>query len=173
MTDLEKLAIAQALYKAVGAIVSTKDPNSLRSAQDMELMRLYETIGVDRVALKVYSGTDENDEPIYTEVGKLSLRRKKASHKAEVVVEDTAAMWAWLHNEADETLLADIVPAIAKALDRYVERTGDVPDGCSVRHIDTPEGIAGTIITGCKPEDVAAALGGELPAAVVGLLEAE
>jgi hypothetical protein len=163
MTDLEKLAIAQALYKAVGKIVSTKDPDSLRSAQDMELMRLYETIGVDRVALKLGD----------TEVGKLSLRRKKATHKAEVVVEDTAAMWAWLHNEADETLLADIVPTIAKALDRYVERTGDVPDGCSVRHIDTPEGIAGTTITGCKPEDVAAALGSELPAAVVGLLEAE
>lgn len=163
MTDLEKLAIAQGLYKAVGAIVSTKDPNSLRSAQDMELMRLYETIGVDRVALKVGD----------TEVGKLSLRRKKATHKAEVVVEDTAAMWAWLHNEADETLLNDIVPTIAKALDAYVERTGDVPDGCSVRHIDTPEGIAGTTITGCKPEDVAAALGSELPAAVVGLLEAE
>lgn len=163
MTDLEKLAIAQGLFKAVGAIVSTKDPNSLRSAQDMELMRLYETIGVDRVTLKVGD----------TEVGKLSLRRKKATHKAEVVVEDTAALWAWLHNEADETLLADIVPAIAKALDAYVERTGDVPDGCSVRHVDTPEGIAGTTITGCKPEKIAEALGSELPAAVVGLLEAE
>jgi hypothetical protein len=164
MTDLEKLAIAQGLYKAVGAIVSTKDPNSLRSQLDMTLMDMYGgTPPVDRIVLEING----------TEVGKLSISRKKATHKAEVVVEDTAAMWAWLHNEADETLLEDIVPTIAKALDAYVERTGDVPDGCSVRHIDTPEGIAGTTITGCKPEDVAAALGSELPAAVVGLLEAE
>jgi hypothetical protein len=164
MTDLEKLAIAQGLYKAVGAIVSTKDPNSLRSQLDMTLMDMYGgTPPVDRIVLEING----------TEVGKLSISRKKATHKAEFVVEDTAAMWAWLHNEADETLLEDIVPTIAKALDAYVERTGDVPDGCSVRHIDTPEGIGGTRLTGCKPEKIAEALGSELPAAVVGLLEAE
>ena len=163
MTDSEKLAIAQALFKAVGAIVSTKDPDSLRSQQDRELMRLYETIGVDRMALKVGD----------TEVGKLSLRRKKASHKAEVIVNDEAAMWAWLYNDADETLLSEIVPHIVKSLDHYVERTGDVPAGCTIRRIDTEAGIAGTTITGCKPEDVAAALGTALPEAVAGLLEAE
>lgn len=161
--DGERLALAQALYKAVGAIVSTKDANSLRSAQDMALMDMYEDTGVDRIALKI------ND----IEVGKLSLRRKKATEKAEVVVDDEVALWGWLYRDADETLLREIIPHIAKALDAYVERTGDVPDGCTVRHIKTPEGIAGTTITGCKPENVAEALGAELTEAVVGLLGAE
>ena len=51
MNNLEKLAVAQAVYKAVGAIVSTKDHDSLRGQIDAELIEQFEADGTDRKRL--------------------------------------------------------------------------------------------------------------------------
>ena len=42
LEPVKQLAVAQAIYKAVGAVVSTKDPDSLRSACDREAVRRYD-----------------------------------------------------------------------------------------------------------------------------------
>lgn len=160
MKDTEALAIMQAIYKASGAIVSTKDADSLRSHVDAQLMDMYESIGVDRIELRVGDA----------KVGTLGLRKStKAKTKTTVYVNDAVAAAKFV--AADEKLAQLVLGAAQKALVAYVEETGDVPDGCDVSTETEPAGtVLGTTIRGCNPNVVADALNGALPDAVTGLL---
>lgn len=162
MKDMEALAIAQAIYKAAGAIVSTKDADSLRGQVDAHLMDMYETFGVDRIELRVGD----------SKVGSLGLRKStKDKTKTTVYVNDAIAAARFV--AADEKLAQLVLGAAQKALVAYVEETGDVPDGCEVSTETEPKGtVLGTTIRGCEPADVAKALGNDLPDAIAGLLGA-
>ena len=93
MKDTEALAVMQGIYKAVGAAVSTKDADSLRSQVDAELIDMYEAVGVERIELRV------GDES----VGTLSLRKStKAKTKTTVYVNDAVAAAKFV--AADEAL---------------------------------------------------------------------
>lgn len=160
MNDIEALAIAQAIYKASGAIVSTKDAGSLRSQVDAHLMDMYETMGVDRLELRVAG----------EKVGSLGLRKStKAKTKTTVVVKDAAEAIRFVAQ--DEALAQLVLSAAQKALVAYVEETGEIPDGCEVSTETEPKGtVLGTTIRGCDPADVSAALGNTLPEAISGFL---
>lgn len=160
MKDTEALAIMQAIYKAAGEVVSTKDAGNLRGQVDAHLMDMYETFGVDRIELRV------NNE----KVGSLGLRKStKAKTKTTVYVNDAVAAAKFV--AADEKLAQLVLGAAQKALVAYVEDTGDVPDGCDVSTETEPAGtVLGTTIRGCDPDAVADALNGALPDAVTGLL---
>lgn len=162
MNSLEKLAVAQAVYKAVGAIVSTKDPDSLRGQIDAELLRQFDDLGVDRKRLMLNG----------QEVGKLSVAVSPAKTKVQLYLEDARELALWLIDNPKwiERFLATkdgqkLVDFVADAL--VVE--GEVPRGCEAHEVEVPRSVS-TKITGCKPEDVAAALGEALPETFVGLL---
>lgn len=154
------LAVMQGIYKAAGAIVSTKDSTSLRSHVDAQLMEMYESMGVDRIELRIGDA----------KVGSLGLRKStKDKTKTVVTVNDAIACAKFIAQ--DEALAAIVLGAAQKALVTYVEETGDVPDGCEVTTETEPSGtVLGTTIRGCNPNVVADALNGALPDTVIGLL---
>lgn len=187
---LERLAVAQALYKAVAGAVSTKDARSLRRAADAELEALHTSSGADRVAMRV-NGHD---------VGTLSVRYSKATEGPEVKDQLACERWLadgghvevelrvdWLTpNQRDrvERLMRDMNPStvierptmppdMERGLregpgGRVVTADGEVVPG--MEWVRRPKAPVGTTVRGCEPEDVAEALGDALPGAVMALL---
>ena len=161
MTDMERLAIAQAVYKAVAGVVSTKDPYNLRGQVDSALVDAYMSTGAKSFDLRLNGG----------KVGSISVTVAKAKHDTSLRITDRKAFETWAlsegfaHEETVTRVVMDEDAVLSAAL-----LNGEVPDGCEPVTIDEPEHVSGTSIRGCKPEDVAAALGTGLPQAVAGFL---
>lgn len=154
--EKEQLAIAQGLYKALGEIVSTKNPNSLRGRADAEIMA--DAANRKKSTIELYI----ND----TYVGCISPIESKA--ETRIIVEDPeAALGGIVEDTGLDGLPQDIVQKIA---DWYFKKTGAVPDGCSA--YAEPKRISGTKITGCGVDAVSSALGVNLMQAAIHLLGA-
>lgn len=167
MTDIEKLAIAQGVYKVVAELVSTKNSNGIRGKADHQLMELYDQMGVKSMDLKV-SGQ---------KVGTYSVTMAKATPEKQstaLQVNDKAALVAWTKENSDEW--NEFVDSTIEAFAQYVfEEYGEVPDGCeTVTHVTpaAPEHPKGTTLR-VDPQKVADALQGQLPSYVAGLLGGE
>lgn len=151
---LEQLAACQALYKMLGEMLSTKNPDGLRGELDAWLIAQNEATGIDRVSLRI--GDDE--------VGKYCVKKSKPTKTTEVYVNDAEAL---AHEDVD--LMAAFVRHHAQEFAKFVlEQTGAVPDGCEVAVIDVPSRVIGTTITGCRPDVVLPMLGA---GKVAGLIE--
>ena len=160
MRDTEALAIAQAMYGALGAMVKTKDADNLRGQVDARIIEDFNDEGIKSRDLRVNG----------TKVGSIAVTASKPSTKICVQVEDYNALMAWL--DGKPALVSSIIAAGMKHIEKYVTETGEVPDGCSATTVEDAGGrVTGTRITGCKPEDVAEALGDALPQAISGLFE--
>ena len=161
-SDAEALALAQAMYKALGAIVSTRDPDSLRGRIDATMRERFESEGIDRMRLTING----------TEVGRLSAKVSKRTREVHTYINDGVAFSRWMQdNEDAATAFAE---AHRTEFARWaVENLGEVPDGVIVEARDVPGGFAGTTLTGCTPERVRDALGADLPEAMAGLLAGE
>lgn len=162
MTDLERLAVAQAAYKRLGEIVSTKDADSLRGQADAELLADFAEKGTDRRRIMLNG----------QEVGKLSVSVAPAKTVQRLYVEDVLAFAEWLSDGG----IACFEAFMARHGEKLLQYAADcmvvdgvIPDGCSVHEETQPQTLQ-TKITGCKPEDVAQALGEGLPPAFMGLL---
>lgn len=168
-TDMERLIVAQAVYKVVADEVSTKDPDGLRGRMDAEARAAYERDGIkSRDALLLGE-----------KVGTWSVKVSKAveeTREDHVVVEDARAMDEWLLGNA-LTMAAYIQrDGVLEDFANWVlGSTGEVPGGCSVTevvHHGRPAGFAGTTLK-VDPARVAEVMQGQLPAAVAGLLGGE
>lgn len=142
---LTKLAALQSLYKLLGEVLSTKNPDGLRGQADEWFRKLYETTGIDRVSLKV------NDE----EVGKYVSKVSKPTKRTVMHVNDVEA----LLDDNIEVMRAFVRNHMGEYADYYLGETGAVPDGCEMTVEDVPAQWIGTTITGCKPEKVLTMLG--------------
>lgn len=193
MRELDRLAVAQGVYKAVAAQVKTGDPDNLRGRAEAEFKALMDSDGVDKVKLRV-NGTD---------VGTMSVSYSKATEGPEVT--DPKAYDGWLGERGEETeelhlewltpeqrhsvaqLMrrmnpGSVVPAsrmpeaMARTLQEGPNATvltaeGEVVAGMTwVRHPKAPKALA---IRGCEPADVSAALGGLPISEVLGLMEGD
>ena len=192
MTDLEKLTIAQALYKAIAAAVSTKDPDSLRGRADVAAIKAYEATGAKGFDLRLRG----------RKVGTYSVRVSKPVHRTDLAVRDRAEFEGWcMANDMAETrecwtvrdglmlgdeeraafdllvrsgvirrhidvLVTDITLVDAR---RHMAETGEVPDGCEAIVVDEPSRPVGTTLR-VDVALVADALGDGLPGALAGLL---
>lgn len=165
MESIERLAIAQAVYKAVADVVSTKNPDSLRSQADRELRDMYDSMGVKSLDLKLEG----------QKVGTYSVTMAKATeekHSRFLKVTDPAKVQAWA--EENETEFREWLSGAWEAFADYCFETyGEVPEGTEV--VDhmipaLPEHVKGTTLR-VDPAKVAKALQGQLPAYVAGLLE--
>lgn len=159
---LERLAVAQALYKELGAITSTGNPYSLRGMCDEELREAWEANG-------------DKSRGIYLngqEVGTLSVKVTKPG-KPKVVQVDVAESATWLVEQLEERpdwLLGWLGAHSTEIAQACLDATGEVPDGYEVRQ-DAGGAYAGTTLTGCTAERVQAATGVLLQSEVLALLE--
>src|SRR5574344_1280956 len=133
LTTIEKLTLAQARYKVVADIVSTKNPDSLRAEVDAEMLKAYELDGIKSRDLRV------NGE----KVGTYSVRVKKAFSKERQVLTDISVFKAWLDDNQDY--------AIGYALSQpdfvsWVVQQGELPDGYELDRVEFPEIAAGTTL---------------------------
>lgn len=159
LTTAEKLTIAQALYKAIADVVSTKNPDSLRSELNAEMIKAYELDGIKSRDMRVNG----------KKVGTYSVRVKKAFSKDKPVLTDISAFKAWLDDNSDY--------AVAYALSQpdfvsWVIAQGELPDGYEIERVEFPEMATGTTLE-VDVQKVADAMGNDLPNAVAGLIGGE
>lgn len=161
LNDLQRLAVAQALYKALGKVVSTKDPNSLRSMCDAGLKELYSCTGAKQLEIVVGG----------LKFGQLTAKTSDARVSETVYVNDRDS----LVNCAEPQDVLDFAKDYAKEFSEWLwqrhKAEGEIPSGCEVVVHEVPAQFVGTTLTGCKPEDLGIALGDSLPEAIHGVLE--
>ena len=192
MRDVEKLAVAQALFKVIAAAVSTKEPDSLRSRVDAETVATYEQTGAKTFDIRINGRV----------VGTYTVCVSKEEHRMDLAVEDRPAFDAWcLENglaeerasfevrmpdepTGDQAAAFDLLvregiiterrridtsPDAMREARRVLEENGEVPAGCEVRYRDVESEPTGTMLR-VDPRLVAQAMGDELTGAVIGLL---
>ena len=156
-SELERFAVAQALYKAIAAQVKTGEPDNLRGRVDDMLRDDYKEKGTDRYRLKVGG----------VEVGTLSLRLGRA--QTRLIVEDETAFLDWLFDDGIGYLHEFINSPKGRALVDFMASAivtdGEIPRGCTA--YTEPAHFEGTTVKGCDIEDVANALGLNLPQAMM------
>ena len=152
LSDQEKLALAQAFYKAAGELVSTKNPDGLRAAVDEKYVQMYMDTGAKSFDVKLNG----------SKVGTYSIKVKKAESGARLSVEDQPALLEWAIENGCATV--DM-----KKVEQLFAETGEVPDGCRVLTYERPERVDGTTLR-IETEKVAEALGARLPEAMQQLL---
>ena len=166
LNDLQRLAVAEAMGKAIKDVTNPRGgahgAPTLRTECDDALRQMYEAEGVDRKRI-VINGT---------EVGTLSARLSKPESGTRVSMSDTGEFVRWLREsdggrDALGRLLAD--PKTRQAIVAAATADGELPDGCRVESYERPASWLGTTLR-VDPKKVGAALGAELPSAVVGLL---
>ena len=158
---MQRLAIAQALYKRLAEMVSTKDPESLRSEVDGEIKAFYEATGAKSYDVNLNG----------QKCGTFSVNVAKESTKTVFDLVDDDAFGKWITgDEVVDIIDAFIDSHIEEFVKFAVETTGEIPDGVEPRTVTTPEYVKGTTIR-IDPRKVAAALGNALPSTIAGLLE--
>lgn len=161
LTNLEKLAVLQAVYKQAASYVSTKDPNSLRSQTDRELKELYDKTGAHSFQINL------NNKP----VGSMALRFSKAIDDTVLQVIDKKAFEDWcLANGYAHTVEQVVLNREADELLAELAENGELPDGCEYEDIHEEPRFLGTTLKGCKPQDVQEALGAQLSQVIAGEL---
>ena len=166
LSDLQRLAVVEAMGKAIKDVTNPRGgahgAPTLRTECDDALRQMYETEGVDRKRI-VINGQ---------EVGTLSARISKPESGTRVVMVKDFDLVDWLrHSDGGFDALLRLVrdPKTRDAVISAATADGELPDGCRVEQYDKPAAWLGTTLRVSVPK-VGAALGGELPSAVMGLL---
>ena len=165
MEDMERLAVAQAVYKVVADAVSTRGgkggaPN-LRTKVDDRMREEYMSTGSDRVRLRVNG----------QEVGTVSVKLSKPVDGVEPEIADASRLIKWLReSDGGRDAIQRLVFGDPGKVLAAATADGELPDGCRMRKVVEPARITGTVLR-VDPQKVAAALGDALPEAVAGLLE--
>ncbi len=165
--QIERLAIEQAVYKAIGADVATNDPDNLRAAVNQYYYDLYEQTGATGFEVRLRGqkvGTYGFDK----------VKGQKARTERIVTVTDHAALLADESDDFNDWLSAYVTEHMDELAVRYATETGELLDGMAVverEHPATPDTIRPSGKLRVHPEKVAAALGNALPATIAGLLE--
>ena len=166
MKESEQLAFCQALYSRLGSIVSTKDPNSLRSSVDEEYKALYESTGAKTFEVRI------DDVKVGTYSVKVSKPRD-AEIKQQFVCYAKDMLKEWLEHEPQPELeRAFVEENIEKYAEFYFNQTGELPFGCDIEQsviLAQPERYAGGMLK-VDPPSVLKAMGNRLGASVAGLL---
>ncbi len=160
LDGIQQVGVLQALYKVIAKDVSTRDPDSLRSRVDADVIGRYEATGAKSYDIR-YGGE---------KVGTYSVTVKKATTSTVFDLVDDDAFGAWLSSDEGTAAIDAFVSDHVEEFVRYVvEQTGEIPDGVEPREVVTPERVSGTTIR-IDPKKVAGALGNSLSPAIAGLL---
>lgn len=166
LSDIQRLAVAEAMGKAIRDVTNprggTHGAPTLRTECDDALREMYEAEGVDRRRI-VINGQ---------EVGTLSASLSKPESGTRIAMTDTGLFVRWLReSDGGYDALWRLVTSSKthQAVLDAATADGELPDGCRVEGYDKPAAWLGTALR-VDPKKVGAALGAELPSAVVGLL---
>ena len=165
--QIERLAIEQAVYNAIGADVSTRDPDNLRAEVNRHYHDLYEQTGATGFEVRL------RGQKIGT-YGFSKVKGQKAHTERIVTVTDVDALMADASEEFAAWLADYMREHRAELAVQYATETGELLDGMAVverEHPATPDTIRPNGTLRVRPERVAAALGNALPATIAGLLE--
>lgn len=161
LTAMEQLAIVQGLYKALAERVSTKDPDSLRSKVDAQVMEFYEQTGAKSYDISLMG----------EKVGTMSVSMSRAKTETAYDLADWMAFEQWASTEEGWSVLMDFAMLDPERFCKFaVERTGEVMPGIDVRTVEVPEHPKGTTLR-VDTTKVARAMGNQLEPAIAGLLE--
>lgn len=166
LTDIQRLAVAEAMGKAIKDMTNPRGgahgAPTLRTECDDALRYDFEASGTDRRRISING----------QEVGTLSARISKPESGTRVAMTDTGLFVRWLR-ESDGGYDALWRLATASKTHQAVldaaTADGELPDGCRVEDYENPSAWLGTTLR-VDVKKVGAALGAELPSAVVGLL---
>lgn len=163
---LTRLAIAQAVYKAMGDQLATNGGergNNIRTEADDMLRASFDTLGTDRIALEV------NGE----RVGTLSARITKPTNEIDYSLTNLNELVEWLRGGEGYAVLTEVAKkqwkAVAKA---SVDMDGEVPPGIDASTYSVPARWDGTTLR-VDVAKVRDALGTGLTAAVAGVISGE
>jgi hypothetical protein len=164
---IERLAIEQAVYNAIGADLKTGVPDNLRGEVNGFYLDLYQQTGATGFEVRVNG----------QKVGTYGFSKVKGTPEREVTelrVTDHAALRADNSEEFCEWLTRFMEQNLEKLAVQYAQETGELLDG--MEYVTetipaVPDGIRPNGTLRVKPEKVAAALGNALPAMIAGLLE--
>lgn len=174
MNDIQRLCVAQALYKAIASAVKTRTPGNLRAMLDAELVRMYEQTGAKSFDIKDDYGTKIATASStvkggweVTDPDAFDGWRRESGFLADRQVID----WGVLTDEQEEAVerfALSICPGAAVKVQTEVEDwTGAVSragkcaidsDGCVVPGVEWREGVASTALR-VDPQAVAASIG--------------
>ena len=166
LTDIQRLAVAEAMGKAIKDMTNPRGgahgAPTLRTECDDALRADFEASGTDRRRISING----------TEVGTLSARLSKPESGTRVVVGDERAFVRWIMaGDGGEDAIWRLIhdPKTRDAVIAAATADGELPDGCRVESYEKPAQWLGTTLRVSVPK-VGTALGAELPSAVVGLL---
>ena len=174
MNDIQRLCVAQALYKAIAGAVKTRTPGNLRSVLDAELVRMYAQTGAKSFDVRMDDGTKVATASStvkggweVTDPDAFDAWRRESGFLADRQVID----WGVLTDEQEEAVerfALSICPGAAVKVQTEVEDwTGAVSragkcaidsDGCVVPGVEWREGVASTALR-VDPQAVAASIG--------------
>lgn len=167
---LASLGTAQAVYNAVGEIVSTKTPTSLRSLVDEAGRLRYSLSGQDRSAVR----SPDNG----TRFGTYSLSFTKEipeQHRPTQKLVDRADFMRWTFGKDGEEYVRQYIEQHILDFAQFVFATGEVPDGCDVVDEVIPA-VPSSVKCGVLRIDrskLARAFGAGLPNAIAALVGGE
>lgn len=167
MTEIEQLAIEQALYNIIGADLKAGNPDNLRGRVNGRYIELYEQTGATGFEVRLNG----------SKVGTYGFNKTKAEPARQVtriVVEDYDALRAYDDDNWLDWIGRWTLDHIGELAREYVDETGEVLPGMAV-HVEEipakPEGVRPNGTLRVYPEKVAQAMGPSLGETVRGLLE--
>ena len=166
MTPIERLAIEQAIYNAIGEDLKTGRTGNLRGEVNEVYLDLYQRTGATGFEVRV------NGQKVGT-YGFNKVRGQKERTVTELRVTDPDALVAWSDDDFDVWCARWVLDHIEQLAREYAAETGELPDGMELVEVTTPavpDGIRPNGTLRVDARKVAEAMGGELPAYVVGLL---
>lgn len=160
--SLDALIVAQAMYKRLGKLVSTKPKGgetSLRSELDEHLRKIYEEHGADRIDLE-FCGMG---------VGSVSLQFADATERHGLTVTDPEAFDEWLHGEDGVSYVWAVAEKHKAEILSAASANGECPDGCKPWTESLPRRVTKTRMV-VDEDKVLGAITGELPPAYAAML---
>ena len=163
---IERLAIEQAVYNAIGADLKTGVADNLRGEVNGFYLDLYERTGATGFVVRL------NGQKVGT-YGFSKVKGQPAREVTELRVTDVDALRADESEDFSAWLADAILHDLPDYAIQYATETGELLDGMEYVTTTTPavpEGIRPNGTLRIKPEKVAEALGNALPATIAGLL---
>ena len=167
MNPIERLAVEQAVYNAIGADLKTGNPDNLRGEVNGFYLDLYEQTGATGFEVRV------NGQKVGT-YGFAKVKGQPEREVTELRVVDADALRADESDEFGDWLTAWLTDHLPELAVQYCAETGELLDG--VEYVTetipaTPDTIRPNGTLRVRADKVAAALGNALPATIAGLLE--
>lgn len=161
---LARLAVAETVAKACKELTNPRGGKNgaanLRTRADDQLRELYEEHGVSQMEVRV--GGEK--------VGSIGARLSKPVKDVRPEVFNYGAFKKWLMGDGEDYMLMLLDKYRAEVLE-WCAADGVLPDGCRMVEHEEPAHWMGTTMR-IDPKKTVAALQGNLPEAVAGLLEA-